>query len=181
MNPNSHSTNVLVLLSGGIDSSTCVEYYKKKHYKVSALFIDYNQPNAAKERAAAQDIANHYDVPLLRVTLSNSKVPEGYVPARNALLLSVALMSMECDSGIVAIGIHAGTPYVDCSLDFQRRMQNVYDLYTNGSVRIDAPFIQWTKSDIWDYAQMQNVPLNLTYSNNLSDLHPVSQTLRSTL
>ena len=103
------------------------------------------------------------------------------LPARNALLLSVALMSMECDSGIVAIGIHAGTPYVDCSLDFQRRMQNVYDLYTNGSVRIDAPFIQWTKSDIWDYAQMQNVPLNLTYSSNLGDLHPVSQTLRSTL
>ncbi len=175
-----NSGNVLVLLSGGIDSATCVEYYTSRRYTVSALFIDYGQADSEKEFSAASAISGHYSVSLRRLTVSGCAVPEGYVPARNSLLLSLALMDFRHECGILALGIHAGTPYVDCSPDFVQAMQQVLDLYTKGRIRIDAPFLNWTKSEIWDYAQMKHVPLHLTHSNNLSDLHPVADKLRKT-
>ena len=181
--PNSstdHIDNVLVLLSGGIDSAACVEYYVSRGYTVSALFIDYGQPDSEKESKAASAISTYYGIPLRHLTVSDCSVPEGYVAARNTLLLSLALMDFGHECGIIALGIHAGTPYVDCSPDFERAMQQVYDLYTDGRVRIDAPFLNWTKSEIWDYAQMKLVPLHLTHSNNLADLRRVADELQTT-
>ena len=162
--------NVLVLLSGGIDSSTCLEYYISRAFKVSALFIDYCQPYAEKEFTAASAIADHYGVYLKKITISDCIVPEGYIPARNAVLLNLALMNFNYECGIISLGIHAGTPYIDCTPDFKNAMQHVYDLYTNGIISIDTPFLNWTKREIWVYAKMQKIPLHLTHSNNLADL-----------
>ena len=169
--------NVLILLSGGIDSSACIAYYISLNFTISALFIDYGQPSADLERAAATSIASHFGIPLKQLTVSGCDIAEGYVPARNAMLLTIALMSFGFRSGIIALGIHAGTPYADCSPDFKQAMQQVFDLYEQGRIRIDAPFLQWTKSEIWDYAQMSNLPLDLTHSNNLNDLRPIASIL----
>jgi len=166
------NANVLVLLSGGIDSTACVAYYVSLGYDVCALFIDYGQPEAKLEQAAAIAIAKHYDLTLKQLAVFGYKAPEGYVPARNAMLLSAALMSFDYEYGIISLGIHAGTPYADCSPYFEQAMQRVFDVYSQGRVRINAPFLHWTKGEIWDYAQMTGVPLFLTKSNNLSSLHP---------
>jgi 7-cyano-7-deazaguanine synthase len=171
--------NVLVLLSGGIDSTACVAYYQSLGYDVSSLFIDYGQPEARLERAAAIAIAEYYVIPLKQLGVLGYKAPEGYVPARNAMLLSAGLMSFDYGYGIIALGIHAGTPYADCSPDFEQAMQRVFDLYSQGRVRIDAPFLHWTKDQIWDYAQMTGVPLVLIQSNNLNSLHPKADWLRA--
>lgn len=161
---------VLVLLSGGIDSATCVEYYVSRGYNVSALFVDYGQPDVNQEEAAATAIAEYYNIPLKKATIIGCTPPEGYVPARNAILLSLALLIFGRESMIVAMGIHAGTPYTDCSPEFALLMQQIYDLYEGGRIRIDAPFLQWTKHEIWKHAQMQKVPLHMTHSTNLDDL-----------
>lgn len=161
---------VCVLLSGGVDSSACVGYYVSKGYEVSALFIDYGQPDADTEAAAAAAISNHYNIELRQVQVTGPQVSPGYVPARNAILLSLALMSTDVETGLLAIGIHAGTPYIDCSPLFVQSMQRVIDLYTDGCLRIDAPFIRWTKGEICDYAQSQGVPLHLAFSSNPDDL-----------
>ncbi len=166
---------VLVLLSGGIDSAACVEYYVSRGYSVSALFIDYGQPNVNQEKAAASAIADHYHIPIRQLKVSGCSVKEGYVPARNAILLSLALLSFGPDSGIVALGIHAGTPYSDCSPEFALLMQQIYDLYEGGRIRIDAPFLQWTKNEIWEHAKIQKVPLHMTHSTNLNDLISVAE------
>jgi 7-cyano-7-deazaguanine synthase len=147
---------------------------------VSALFIDYSQPDCEREFSAASAISSYYGIPLRRIAVSDCSVPEGYVPARNSLLLSLALMNFDHEYGLIALGIHAGTPYVDCSPDFVHEMQQVFDLYTNGRVRIDVPFLKWTKSEIWEYAQMKRVPVHLTHSNNLSDLRPAADELWKT-
>lgn len=161
---------VCVLLSGGIDSSACIEYYVSRGYDVRALFIDYGQPNADREAAAATAVSKYYDIELRQVQITGPGVSSGYVPARNALLLSLALMKTDLDAGLLAIGIHAGTPYVDCSLQFVQSMQRVFDLYTDGCLRIDAPFINWMKGEICDYAHSRGVPLHLAFSSNSDDL-----------
>ena len=164
--------SVLILLSGGIDSTACIEYYLSRNFAVSALFVDYGQKNSEEELSAAIAISDHYSISLKCLTISNCITQDGYVPARNALLLCLALMNFDAKCGIIALGIHSGTSYVDCSSDFDNTMQQVFDLYTEGRIRIDAPFLNWTKHEIWDYAQMHHVPLHLTHSNNLKDLPP---------
>jgi 7-cyano-7-deazaguanine synthase len=161
---------VMVLLSGGIDSSACVDYYLSHGYDVSALFVHYGQPYQNEERAAAKAIAQYYSTPLNELRVSGRSVPSGYIPARNAMLLSLAMFSFEGEKGIISLGIHSGTEYVDCSPDFIVSMQAVYDLYEQGRIRIDAPFLHWTKGEIIEYAQMQGVPLHLTHSSNPLDL-----------
>lgn len=160
--------DVLVLLSGGIDSTACVEYYLSRGHKVSALYIDYGQPYCAQEKAAASSIADYFKIHLRQLSITSLSFAEGYIPSRNAVLLCLALMVSSDEVNLIALGIHADTPYVDCSPDFVQLMQNVFNLYGQGRTRIGAPFLTWTKNEIWDYAQLQNVPLHLTYSSNSS-------------
>jgi 7-cyano-7-deazaguanine synthase len=75
-----------------------------------------------------------------------------------------ALMERPRSATGIAIGIHAGTAYPDCSPLFVDRMQAVYDLYTSGRVKIVAPFLEWSKGEILAYACSSGVPLGLTYS-----------------
>ena len=157
---------VCVLLSGGVDSSACVGYYVAKNYEVSALFIDYGQRDADKEAVAAAAVSEHYGLELRTLAVQGYAPPDGYVNGRNAVLLSLALMSTTLTCGLIGLGIHSGTPYVDCTSDFCRKMQGVCDLYTGGQVQIDAPFVQWTKSEIWDYAREKGVPLDVTHTSN---------------
>lgn len=66
--------------------------------------------------------------------------------------------------GLISIGIHSGTNYSDCSELFVDKLQNIFDLYCDGKISIDAPFLEWTKSDIWKFATENDVPIHLTYS-----------------
>jgi 7-cyano-7-deazaguanine synthase len=63
-----------------------------------------------------------------------------------------------------ATGLHAGTAYGDCTSSFVALMQQVFDIYTDGICRVAAPFVEWTKKDIWDFCVEEQVPINLTYS-----------------
>lgn len=172
-------SKVLVLLSGGIDSAACVNYYLSRGRDVSSLFVDYGQPSRGQESEAAVAVARHYSIGLHRLVVSGCVVPQGYIRARNAMLLTMALMNFGHRPGIISLGVHAGTPYADCSPEFVQGMQQIYDLYEHGCVRIDAPFIEWTKLDIWTYAKAQNVPLHLTHSNNLDSLPQAVDYLRT--
>jgi 7-cyano-7-deazaguanine synthase len=67
-------------------------------------------------------------------------------------------------NGIIALGVHAGTPYIDCSQEFIKAIQSTFDDYSDGRIRIGAPFVEWKKQDIWLYCQEKQVPVKLTYS-----------------
>jgi 7-cyano-7-deazaguanine synthase len=161
---------VMVLLSGGVDSTACVGYYIRNNYQVYALFIDYGQHNSKKESDAATAVAEYYNIPLSRIVINPINVSEGYIPGRNAVLLSLALMNCPFTQGIVSLGIHSGTSYPDCSPEFESLMQRIYLLYEEGRIRIDAPFLKWEKSEIVDFAQTIKVPLHLTFSTNQNDM-----------
>jgi 7-cyano-7-deazaguanine synthase len=166
---------VLVLLSGGVDSTACVHYYISRHYQVCALFVDYGQPQSAVEERAARDVCSHYRVPLRKLTINGPSVSDQYVRARNALLLTLALMHFDYKTGMIALGVHAGTPYVDCSDEFILEMGHIFSLYEGGAVTIDAPFLNWNKQEIWLYAQTNAVPLHLTHSSNPEDMRKINE------
>ena len=164
---------VLVLSSGGIDSTACIDFYLSSGFTVESLFIRYGQLAFEREMVAVQAITRFYHVPLSIVNASGFKTwSSGYVPGRNAFLLFCALMNLAEQQGLIGLGIHGGTPYVDCSAGFVLEMQRSFNLYTNGSVQLDAPFVTWGKRDIWNYCLSRNVPLDLTYSCEIGKQQP---------
>ena len=72
----------------------------------------------------------------------------------------------------VAIGIHTGTPYYDCTKAFLDDCQRILDGYFSGTVGVEAPFLKHWKSDIIQYAKENKVPLDLTYSCLMQDKQP---------
>ena len=167
---------MLVLLSGGIDSTAAVAFYLEKQYELSCLFVDYGQVAGPKEFLAAQRIAAHYKVPLRHVScLGVDRKGEGEILGRNAFLFFIALMEFKTPSGIIASGIHAGTSYYDCSVSFVESTKTIFSGYTNGRIRISAPMLEWSKPDIWDFCQKQNVPVHMTYSCELGREQPCSE------
>jgi 7-cyano-7-deazaguanine synthase len=173
MDARNQPRSVNVLLSGGIDSSACVSYYFERGFDVSALFIDYGQSAARQETLAASAVAEHFGIQLHRLQIGRAHIKrDGLILGRNAFLLSCALLECSPQTHLISIGIHSGTNYVDCSPLFVERMQAVFDAYTNGGVRIDAPFIHWMKCDVWNYVRSRGVPIDLTYSCELGSDSP---------
>lgn len=161
----SRSISALALLSGGIDSSACVRFYLDLGCKVSCLFVDYGQAAAIREYAAATSVSAHYGVKLQRIRCAGlPPSAEGFIQGRNAFLLFCALMAFQHESGLVAIGVHSNTRYVDCKPSFIKEVQRMFDFYCQGSIRVEAPFLIWDKRQIWQYCLENNVPLSKTYS-----------------
>ena len=88
----------------------------------------------------------------------------GEIRGRNGFLVLAALMAKPRFAGILALGIHAESPYYDCGIRFLNLMKSVVSDYTLGTVQLDAPFIELTKPEIVEYCRIHNVPLELTYS-----------------
>jgi 7-cyano-7-deazaguanine synthase len=166
------TTEVLVLLSGGIDSTACVCFYKAMGFHVHGLFLDLAQPSAPFEYQAALRISERLGIHTKKIAFTGMPKLTGKIRGRNAALLILALMYFPFQTGIIAIGIHAGTQYEDCSIMFAESMQNVFDLYCNGCVKIGVPFLTWSKADVWRYAKGVGIPLELTYSCEAGTIEP---------
>jgi 7-cyano-7-deazaguanine synthase len=165
---NRDSPQVLVLVSGGIDSSACVAFFKTQPNSVAGMFVDYGQLSAAKELHAASQICRHFGVHLTKIhCLGVKEKGRGCIRGRNGLLVSLALTEVRFESGIIALGIHSGTDYWDCSAEFVRALQTLIDGYTDGRIRLELPFLQWNKREIWEFCREMGIPLELTYSCEL--------------
>lgn len=156
--------HVLVLLSGGLDSTACVVYYQSLKYEVTTLFVDYGQSARDEEQRASRRVATKLGVKRIRLRIDPMRTGVGVIPGRNAMLLSIGLMKAAFDQGLIAIGVHGGTNYPDCSEDFIRQMNVVADFYAAGSIRFDAPFVKWSKADIFEFLKMNRGPIASTYS-----------------
>ncbi len=163
--PADHSEpEVLVLLSGGIDSTACLNFFLRLGRAPLALFIDYGQRAAAREWQAVCDVASFYNVPATRHKWQGASKGAGLILGRNAFLITAALMEKPAAVSVIATGIHSGTEYADCSPEFVTRMQAVLSTYEEAHVQLAAPFIDWAKADIIKYCLMDHVPVDLTYS-----------------
>ena len=62
--------SVLILGSGGIDSTACIQFYKNLNFQIEVLFIDFGQVSSKKEYSAIKTIAEFYKVKLNNIVCS---------------------------------------------------------------------------------------------------------------
>ena len=172
-----NKAKAVVLLSGGLDSATTLAIAKERQFDCYALSIDYGQRheselNAAGNVASAIGVADHK---IISVDLSafggsaltdssiavpaageTTGIPATYVPARNTIMLSLALAWAEtlncCDifTGVNAVD-YSGYP--DCRPEFILAFEKMANLATKAAVEgnkltIHAPLINLPKKDI---------------------------------
>jgi len=92
-----------------------------------------------------------------------------YVPFRNGLFLSCAAsMALSLECSVLYYGAHhddvAGEAYPDCSLAFVEAMDRAIRLGTADELRVEAPFVSWSKADIVALGLSLGVPYELTWS-----------------
>jgi len=142
-----------------------VEFYLEFGRPPCALFVDYGQPAAAEEITAARAVSDYYGVPLVTTTWrGDQRKTAGLIPGRNLFLLAVAVMERPVAASVIAIGIHAGTTYADCSEQFVQQSSAAIHASGERKLHIAAPFLSWTKSSIYDFVHAKRVPVHLTYS-----------------
>ena len=182
----------IVLLSGGLDSATALAIARSEGYEVYALSVEYGQRHRA-ELAAAQRVAaalgarEHriMDVDLAGIggsalTDTNVAVPETpgagipatYVPARNTLLLSLALAWAEViGAEDIFVGVNAVdySGYPDCRPAFIAAFEELARLATKAGVegariKIHAPLIRLSKAEIISKGLQLGVDFSATVS-----------------
>ncbi len=181
----------VILLSGGLDSTTVAAIARERGFRLLALTIDYNQRHRIELEAAAR-VANlyaerHIVLPLdLRgfggsALTGDIAVPKGgvepgipvtYVPARNTIFLSVALGWAEAAGARdLFIGVNAldYSGYPDCRPEFIAAFEALANIATaagDGGTKftVHTPLAAMTKADIVREAARLNVDLGLTWS-----------------
>src|SRR5690554_2140666 len=170
--------NVLVLFSGGIDSTSCIHYYQNLGYNVKGLFIDYGQPAANQEKIAVEKISDFLKIDILQFKSKNDlNIKGGFIQGRNLLLFAISLINFPFTKGIISLGIHSGTNYPDCSQTFVELNQRMLDLYTGGNIILDCPFLNMNKQDVYNYFLKTGIPIELTYSCELGGEIPCGECL----
>lgn len=156
---------VTVLMSGGIDSAACAAFLAGRGMRVSALFVDYGQLARDHEASAVAQLAEALQIKVrTAVFRGDRRLGAGELIGRNAFLLFSALFTTELSTGVLALGLHAGTPYFDCSQSFVDLIDRVVLEHTDGRVKVLAPFIQWSKRDVYEFFVQAGLPIAATYS-----------------
>lgn len=154
-----------ILTSGGIDSTALIKYYIDLNYNVSGLFVDYGQRSRKQEYLAVSKISKYYGIPFKKLKIEFKKdFGQGEIIGRNLFLLSIGLTEFNYQSGTIAIGIHNGTNYPDCTDQFISSTQTCFDFYKDGQIKIEAPFKNLEKPEIWRFCKENKIPIELTYS-----------------
>ena len=186
----SNDKAAVVLLSGGLDSATCLAIANSRGYRCFALSLDYGQRHRS-ELAAAQNVARAMSAEIKTIKLDlrtfggsaltddidvpeeeGEGIPVTYVPARNTIMLSLALAWAEVlGAGDIFIGVNAVdySGYPDCRPEYINAYEEMANLATKAGVQghrliIHTPLIDISKADII----RQGTDLGVDYSMTVS-------------
>lgn len=192
----------VVLLSGGLDSSTALYIARRQGYKVNCLIFDYGQRHK-KEILSAVRLAKKTNSPykITRFELPwggsslldkqidipkgrslkemHSRIPSTYVPARNTLFIAFGISYAEA-SGAIRIFIGANSldysGYPDCRPDYFKAYERLIALGTKkSSIKIEAPLLKKTKAEIVKIGTSLGVPYELTWSCYMGGRKPCGE------
>lgn len=187
----------IILLSGGLDSTTVAAIAKKSGFELYALSFNYGQRHeieleSAQKIAAQIGVKEHKIAKIdLRIfggsaltddiavpTSASENIPITYVPARNTIFLSYALAYAEVIGAFdIFVGVNAVdySGYPDCRPDFISAFEKLANLATaagvegKGDFKIHAPLMKMTKSDIIK----EGFKLGVDYSQTHSCYDPI--------
>lgn len=173
-NGNGHDRpDVLVLAGGGIDSTLCLHQFAQHGLGVRALHVNYGQPASTLEWTSVKRTALSLGIQYSQALLKSDICRDGpEVVGRNAALISIALLSIKSSEGLICVGIHAATPFYDCSVAFVESMARLVAEQTDSRVRLVAPLLTLTKPEIVARARAQGVPIDTTYSCQVGASQP---------
>ena len=189
----SEARRAVVLLSGGLDSATCLAIARDMGFECYALSVAYGQRHAAELTASKRidDAQGAREHRLARVGLgqfggsaltdatipvpvegASAGIPVTYVPARNTVMLSIALAWAEVlDAHDIFVGVNAVdySGYPDCRPAFIQAFEAMANLATRAGVegtgiRIHAPLIAMSKAEII----RRGLALGVDYSETVS-------------
>ena len=170
-------SKAIILLSGGLDSTTVLAIAKEQRYECYALSFDYGQKQRS-ELKSSKKISNQFQViehRIMQISLNDiggsaltdknisipkysdsNEIPITYVPARNTIFLSFALAWAEViDCQNIFIGVNAldYSGYPDCRPEFIKAFEDMANLATKQSVEGDRinimiPLINMSKAEI---------------------------------
>ena len=180
----------VVLVSGGLDSVTALAYAQEQDFDCYALSVDYGQRHRSELDAAGR-VTDAAGVPLKILPLDlraiggsaltddidvpeaeTSGIPVTYVPARNTIMLSLALAYAEVlGADDIFIGVNAVdySGYPDCRPEFIEAYQSMARLATKAGVEggimtIHTPLVDLTKAEIIQLGASLGVDYSLTVS-----------------
>ena len=170
------SKAAVVLVSGGLDSATCLAIARQHGYDCYAVSFDYGQRSAsellaARKVVAAAGVREHKVISLeigqlggsaltdVNITMPEEAadgIPVTYVPARNTVFLSYALAWAEVLAArAIFIGVNAVdySGYPDCRPEYIAAFQQLINLATKicvegGSITLETPLIDLSKAEI---------------------------------
>lgn len=183
----------VVLLSGGLDSATALAIARNRQFECYTLSVDYGQRHRSELEAArkvAQALGSYvHQVIKLDLTIfggsaltdrsieiptsgEKTNIPVTYVPARNTIMLSLALAWAETlDSQDIFVGVNAVdySGYPDCRLEYVQAFENMANLATKAAIEgkkmtIYAPLMHLTKKGIIQEGITLGVDYSLTVS-----------------
>ncbi|MDK2917339.1 MAG: 7-cyano-7-deazaguanine synthase [Candidatus Petromonas sp.] len=181
----------VVLLSGGLDSTTCMAVAKSEGYDLYPISFDYGQRHN-RELECAKKVAKHFGVKEHKIIKmdnvggsaltdqsidvpdykGDADIPVTYVPARNILFLSYALGYAEVlEAEAIFIGVSAidYSGYPDCRPEFIKAFQKVIDVGTAAgvkgkSIEVKTPLINLSKAETIKLGTKLGAPYELTTS-----------------
>ncbi|WP_111710180.1 7-cyano-7-deazaguanine synthase QueC [Lutibacter citreus] len=180
---------VILLLSGGIDSTTLLAKLASENYKITCLSFNYNQRNRIELDLASQnskkynvskhiiiDISNdlfessalvnkELDVLGSGIDYQGNERVNTYVPFRNMVFTTMALSkaeSMGVKKIFIAVNKDDSRDYWDCRPSFFNQLNSISDL--NSAIKIITPFINYSKKEIVKIAKELDVDLSNTVS-----------------
>ena len=189
---NKVSKKAIILLSGGLDSLTTLAIAKQQGFKCYALHVIYGQRHAS-ETHAAKKIADFHQVESFRqinidmswlkssaltnhsLTIPEQRtdgIPVTYVPARNTIMMSLAVAWAETvEANDVFLGVNAVdySGYPDCRPEYIKAYERMVNLGIKSAVEgepfhIHTPLIQLSKEDII----LKGLMLGVDYSMSVS-------------
>ena len=193
---------IIILFSGGLDSSTVAGLARSYEAKIYGLSFDYGQRHN-KELESAKQIAKFFKFEDLKIvkfdlslwggsSLTDTKksipikgvnkniIPNTYVPGRNTIFISVALSYAEAiNADLIGLGVNAldYSGYPDCRPDYIKQFQKLAMLSNkrgreNNPIKLWTPLIDLNKEEIIEMAFDNNVPIEKTWSCYLGGSTP---------
>ena len=184
----------VILLSGGLDSTTCLAYAQSEGYLCYALSFNYGQKHHA-ELKAAQRIAKKFNVKQHEIIdlssvgrlgssaltddsinipdhQQSTPIPVTYVPARNTIMLSVALgwaEALDADAMFIGVSSVDYSGYPDCRPEYIDAFINMANLATKrgiegNPIKIITPLIHLSKAQTTELG----IALGVDYADTVS-------------
>jgi len=187
------SEQAVILVSGGMDSATAVYEAMDRGYDPLFFHTSYGQRTEDKEYQCARELAEIVDaadflhvetehlaqigassltddeMDVAEADMESKEIPTSYVPFRNANLLSMATSYAEAqEASAIFIGAHSEdfAGYPDCRPAFFEAFQQVIEVGTKPetNIKLEAPFVEWSKTDIVERGLELGVPYEHTWS-----------------